>query len=229
MYQINADKSSTTVAINKKIIDNFYRSKKNDHILIAGAGNGQEGINLSQYYDQKIYAVDVAIDHKKFKDSERIIFETQDISQLNYKDNFFSLAYSYHVLEHVKDPVKTLKELHRVLEPGGVLFIGFPNRTRLVGYIGSHNTNSLLDKIKYNLKDYGYRLKGKFHNKFGAHAGFSEKEFVDMAGKIFSKVVPVRDDYMRSKYKHILGSINLLVKLKVLNMVSPSNYFVCIN
>jgi hypothetical protein len=40
----------------------------------------------------------------------------------------------------------------------------------------------------------------KFENYFGAHAGFTEKEFIQMASDTFPLVIPVRDQYMVAKY-----------------------------
>lgn len=221
-------KSGKTAMVNKTIIDNFYNPQKEDRILVAGAGNGQEGVNISKLFPQKIFAVDINIDHNKFPDEENIIFETQDITKLKYEDDYFALGYSYHVLEHVPEPEKAVEELYRVLKPGGVLFIGFPNRSRIIGYLGSHNTTSIKGKLKLNYRDYKYRLKGKFHNKYGAHAGFSESEFYHMSRNLFADVIPVRNDYMRLKYKKRISTIEWLIKLNVQNVAFPSNYFICL-
>jgi SAM-dependent methyltransferase len=47
-------------------------------------------------------------------------FEVADITELPYSDNTFDSAFSCAVLEHLPDPVKALKEICRVLKPGGV-------------------------------------------------------------------------------------------------------------
>ena len=41
--------------------------------------------------------------------------------------NLFSLITMWHVLEHVIDPVRTLKRAYSLLEPGGMLFVELPN------------------------------------------------------------------------------------------------------
>ena len=48
-------------------------------------------------------------------------FEVGDITELPYPDSSFDRAFSCAVLEHLPDPVKALKEIHRVLEPGGLV------------------------------------------------------------------------------------------------------------
>jgi len=47
-----------------------------------------------------------------------------------FKDNNFSLIEADHVLEHLKDPIKVIKELHRILEPNGKLIIKIPHFSR---------------------------------------------------------------------------------------------------
>jgi len=47
-----------------------------------------------------------------------------------FQNNSFSLIEANHVLEHLEDIVKVMKELHRILEPGGSLIIRVPHFSR---------------------------------------------------------------------------------------------------
>ena len=47
-----------------------------------------------------------------------------------FEDNSFSLIEADHILEHLKNPTKVMKELHRILEPDGKLIIRVPHFTR---------------------------------------------------------------------------------------------------
>lgn len=90
------------------------------------------------------------------------------------------------MIEHVPCPEKSIAERARVLKPGGYLYCGTPNRSRLIGYIGSRAT--LQEKIRWNLADWKMRLKGKFRNEHGAHAGFTEAELDAMLRPHFHEV-----------------------------------------
>ncbi len=44
-----------------------------------------------------------------------------------FKDNFATEVHFYHVLEHLHDPIQKLEEIHRLLKPGGILYLRVPH------------------------------------------------------------------------------------------------------
>jgi len=54
--------------------------------------------------------------------------EQADITGLHFKSNRFDLIYCSHVLEHIPDDLKAMRELHRVLAPGGMAIVQVPER-----------------------------------------------------------------------------------------------------
>ena len=49
-----------------------------------------------------------------------------DITSLPLEENYFDLVICYHVLEHVEDDKKAIRELHRVVKHGGTLLTQVP-------------------------------------------------------------------------------------------------------
>jgi 2-polyprenyl-3-methyl-5-hydroxy-6-metoxy-1,4-benzoquinol methylase len=49
-----------------------------------------------------------------------------------YPDNSFDVVTMWHVLEHVTDPKRHLREIHRILKPSGLLVLAVPNVNDLI-------------------------------------------------------------------------------------------------
>ncbi len=56
-----------------------------------------------------------------------------ELAECRYPDGTFDAVHCWHVIEHVRDPVALVREIRRVLAPGGVLFWGTDNH-RSLGY-----------------------------------------------------------------------------------------------
>src|SRR5262245_1525859 len=52
--------------------------------------------------------------------------------KMPFADGTFDAIFAHHVLEHVQDPAAAMREIARVSQDGATLYIGVPNKTRLV-------------------------------------------------------------------------------------------------
>ncbi|MQS13834.1 methyltransferase domain-containing protein [Streptomyces kaniharaensis] len=50
-----------------------------------------------------------------------VVFEVADVHQLRYRDGEFDVVHAHQLLQHVADPVAALREMRRVVAPGGVV------------------------------------------------------------------------------------------------------------
>lgn len=225
--KIDPNKAKNTIAIAKEIIEGFRSIRDGDKVLVAGCGNGIEADLLCQVFGTPTVGVDLAIQEDATLFDGKLELRRCDLSRLPYQSETFSLIYSYHVLEHVPNHNAVLRELGRVLKPGGILFIGFPNKHRLVMYLGSHQRVTLRETILWNLNDYQRRCRGSFENHLGAHAGFTQKEFIRDARSTFATIIPVRNEYMKIKYRSHRYPIHMIIKMKMGELLFPSNYFIC--
>lgn len=56
-----------------------------------------------------------------------------DIRKLPYPDNFFDFVYTMGTIEHIPRPIEAMREIYRVLKPGGRAVIGVPNKYEWFG------------------------------------------------------------------------------------------------
>lgn len=69
-----------------------------------------------------------------------------DIANINQPNETFDLIICYHILEHIFDDVKALKELYRVLKPKGLAYIQTPFKTGKIYEDYSITTPKLREK-----------------------------------------------------------------------------------
>lgn len=107
-----------------------------DRVLQVGAGP----VDVIHFWDSNHrYAIDPLADQYKEKFHD---FQDQGVNyvagvgeDLPYEDDYFDIVIIRNTLDHVYDPGQTLREIHRVLKPRGVVYIWihlYSRRTSLV-------------------------------------------------------------------------------------------------
>lgn len=100
-------------------------------ILDCGIGNGSLSIALQGILEDQVdyYGIDTSADMILRASSNmqhaglRPCLEQADVLSLPYDDQAFDVVMAAHVLEHLSDPQRALKEMIRVLKPGGMVFL----------------------------------------------------------------------------------------------------------
>ena len=71
--------------------------------------------------------------------------------RIDYPDESFDVVFAANVMEHVTDPATTLREIGRVLRPGGVLLFKTPNRGHyvpLIARLTPHRFHELVNRLR---------------------------------------------------------------------------------
>jgi SAM-dependent methyltransferase len=94
----------------------------------------------TNFYTDSLRVLHIAPEHcfiKRFSDMKNLKYVTADIEsplamvkmdihQIPFEANSFDVAFCNHVMEHVKDDILAMSEIHRVLKPGGWAIIQSP-------------------------------------------------------------------------------------------------------
>mmetsp|Transcript_21408 Transcript_21408/g.47455 ORF Transcript_21408/g.47455 Transcript_21408/m.47455 type:complete len:296 (+) Transcript_21408:84-971(+) len=112
-------------------------SSKPLRVLDAGCGGGlisnslaRRGHNITGI-DISVGALDYARDTARAEGLENARFEMGSLYELPYASHSFDAVVCSDVLEHITDLKSVLRELRRVLRPGGLLLVDTINRTWL--------------------------------------------------------------------------------------------------
>jgi SAM-dependent methyltransferase len=193
------------------------------NMLVVGCGNGREAQALADELRCDVTGIDLR-DHFDPQAAAEVQLQRADATALPFATDTFDFIYSYHVLEHIPRYRDALSEMNRVLAKGGGLWIGTPNRARLVAYIGSNVT--MRQAIKWNAADWSARLRGRFRNELGAHAGFTLRELGGELTAVFSHIDDATLDYYLAIYPHRASTVRLLHNSGLGTYAFPSIYFV---
>ncbi len=152
-----------------------------------------------------------------------------DAQALPFLADTFDFAAAIHSLEHIRDPHLALSEVARVLRPGGWFYVGVPNRSRIIGSLGSGESTRC--KIRYNLEDWKARFWGRFENAptGWVQAGFGRKELIQLLRPQFENIQVVTEDYLRFKYTGRVPQplLNVLLHPRILDFSCSSHYMLC--
>jgi len=196
--------------------------------LVVGCGNGNEVVYMRRTFRfEHLVGVDVEKIFSPLARAEHCVARG-DALRLPFPAETFDFAAAFHSLEHVGDARLALDEIDRVLRPGAWFYVGVPNSRRLVGYLGSFDATTW-QKIVWNLADWSARLRGKFRNESGAHAGFERRELMGLLQERFSGVQLLTEEFLRYKYGERLprGVLRLLLAPAIVDYSAPAHYAIC--
>jgi SAM-dependent methyltransferase len=101
-----------------------FQSARGLQVLEIGCGLGTDGAQFAQAgadytgVDLTEAAVDLARKRFELFDLQGK-FQTADAESLDFEDESFDLVYSHGVLHHTPETGKAIREIHRILRPGG--------------------------------------------------------------------------------------------------------------
>lgn len=116
----------------RKRLDLYFPNNSNAQALNLGTGEGDYDRMIAAHCAQLIGCdvneEDLAHARQLNADVSNLRYETDNALALSHKDGHFDLIVSCEVIEHVGDPETMVREMSRVLRPGGMAIMTFPSR-----------------------------------------------------------------------------------------------------
>ena len=101
--------------------------KRGARLLEIGSGMGHLVGQLEDTFET--FGMD--LNHWAVKQSKSVVkktnLQTASAQELPYQDGAFNVVIIKHIVEHLPDPEKAIREIGRVTEPGGILILATPN------------------------------------------------------------------------------------------------------
>jgi len=200
----------------RELFENWFGNLKGKKLLKSDLWNEAKNTKILVWackQGAKVYGFDISKEiikgaSRTFKKEKlKSMFKYGDMRKIPFGDNKFDFFYSMGTVEHTPQYEKSIKELQRVLKPGGIGIIGVPNKYPIFD-IYRYPMFKVLDK--FNLFPYGYEKH------------FSKLEFEKLLKKCGFKVL---DSSTILSFPFVLRALDLSLYKRKKKLCKPIEVF----
>jgi len=101
-------------------------------------------------------------------DSRADVICDLDVFSYPFKSSSFDHVHAAHVIEHVADVMGTMEEFHRLVRPGGTIFLATPHYTDFSSFCDPTH--------RWHLNSYSFRYFGPNHGGFSYYSKVGLRE-----------------------------------------------------
>ncbi len=153
-------------------------------LLDCGCGMGALTTSLAEWlapgevigFDREERQVEAARAWAAEKDVKNVRFEVGSIYEIAYADASFDAVFAYTVLEHTREPLRAIREMRRVLKPGGVIGLCDPDYEAQILAPSSPALMELLQIMRRFSEEHGSPYYARHQRGYLLEAGFSRTE-----------------------------------------------------
>ena len=106
----------------------------------------------------------------------RVDYQCGDAGQLPFPAQSFDAVALMDFLEHVEDPALILREVSRVLKPGGLWLFHTFNRTRVADWVAIRAVDTFVANVPENLHLFRLFIRPRELEEFGRRSGLSTED-----------------------------------------------------
>jgi SAM-dependent methyltransferase len=181
-------------------------------LLDVGGGTGRYGIRFALDFPKaQVYVTDilpesiaVASRNAVHAGASNVHLQIEDMFAFSFPDNHFDVVFCDVVIQHVEHPELALREMHRVLKPGGTLIVSamnvwnFHSLTKLVlgrAYRYGYEKAYTRDSLARLAQQVGFSVQGTdgFYPAYGIYRLKSVSGIFRVLGKIANRLTKVLD------------------------------------
>jgi len=151
-------------------------------LLDCGCGPGTITVGLAKAIapgmvtgiDIESSQMEIADAHRRAQGVSNARFQTANVYELPFPDASFDGAFVHALLQHLKNPVAALREIHRVLKPGSVIGVRDDDQGGMVLAPSNTKMERVLNLLKTIMRESGGQpFVGRRHRELLRQAGFS--------------------------------------------------------
>ncbi len=153
-------------------------------LLDCGCGMGALTTSLAEWlapgevigFDREDSQIEAARAWAAEKGVKNVRFETGSIYEIAYPDASFDAVFAFTVLEHTREPLQAIREMRRVLKPGGVIGLCDPDYEGQILAPSSSALTELLQITRRFSEEHGSPYYARHQRGYLLEAGFSPTE-----------------------------------------------------
>ena len=121
----------------ERILDHFRKTRalrlsknipENARILDIGCGNGNFLVYMAGLGRYKLFGIERDIKAaSRAMEKPDLNIKITPLEKEDFPANYFDAVTMFHVFEHLTNPAEILTIIQKILKPGGILYISFPN------------------------------------------------------------------------------------------------------
>ena len=227
--KVDKKKAESTSTKYNQLLNSFDKYKNNNRILDIGCFNGAF-LNAAKKLSWTVYGTEISADAVELakintNGGDIRVGELEDIS---FPADYFDVITMRDVIEHLPDPNKTLKEIHRILRTNGLLYFDTPNFNSLERFVRQKKLHTIFPwhfyyftshTISRILMETGYNDVVCFSAGFGSFSTFNPLASLKEDGNIAQ-----RSNNLQARFIGYIKKIRVVVIVYRLIM-TLFNYF----
>lgn len=208
-----------------------WKLKDCRHVLDVGCGIGHWGQTISPFLDPscKIIGIDResqwvqnAQERANERNDKRFHYQKATAEAIPFEDNTFDMVTCQTVLIHVPDIAEVLKEMCRVLKPGGLLAVAEPNNIAPNLVFNNRNVDDPIDDVLNSVRFQMICERGKVNLGLGYNSAgdllpyyFSKANLHDLQIYLSDKTSPMIPPYQSPEEKAQLEQMHQSKKIEM--------------